>query len=92
MLKSNKGHVEIKGEATMLFAEFSSLVMALKDSFEKHGVKEPEKKIREALEDGLMPREEFEKKTKELRKEVKSALVQMLLDAFSDDSNDDDDE
>mgnify|MGYP006997659664 FL=1 len=39
-----------------------------------------------------MPREEFEKKTKELRKEVKSALVQMLLDAFSDDSNDDDDE
>lgn len=45
MLKSNKGHIEIKGKATMLFAEFSSLVMALKDSFEKHGVKEPEKKF-----------------------------------------------
>ena len=67
MIKCNFGTVEICGDRSRIMAELSTLIIGIREAFEKNGdtSEEAKDRVRKALVDGMKDRAELEKEMEE---------------------------
>lgn len=94
MLMCNKGKLEIRGSVIDLVAELATLVHAMHEDFEKAGVPEGDRLLRQAFEDGMKTVEEVDAEVDGMMSQVLSnedaleRLLKMLEAKLKGEKND----
>ena len=72
MLKCDKGNLVVRGSVLDLIAELATLVHAMHEDFEKAGVPDGDRLLKQAFEDGMKTVEEMDAEVKDQMDKVLS--------------------
>jgi hypothetical protein len=74
MIKCEKGSCQIKGDESVLFAELSVIIKALRNAGMDDSV------IKHSIDVGFLSDEEIREKAKDTRREIVAMLMKMMAD------------
>lgn len=81
MIKVKGNYLKMEGNDVLLMSEFTSIIDGLLQVFtEKYGAEDAEKKVRYCLDLALIPKDELEKRAKEIMEDLPKRLDKLLDD------------